>query len=429
MIGTPSWRSSGNRLSSGPRRLRLYRTWSVATSGPPGRAVSSFMSGMSKLLTPQYLISPACCRPPNVSIVSASGTRPRQCSRYRSIRSVPSRRRLPSQAATVPRVVACCGSTLDTRNTSSRRPAMASPTSLSASPSAYISAVSITVMPRSRPRRSARISSSRRAATSARCQVPCPSTGIRSPDGSFTVRMVVPVPPRLDRRRLDLHDHRVGVVIVPVRDHDDRVEHDVVRTLVPRRRHQVVPVRGVGRLLEVVPREFPEGFAHVRRPLVLLVGQPVERLHDPLALTVRMIAVRALAARVIDQVLFRRRVVHPVQVPLHQGGAREPFLVLCHDVLLDGWSAVAGARRPAMPMSTWLHPPISPKSPARDIPDPASGSRLAGLARRRWRCADGLSRRRPLFATRTGKRMYRSGGGQDPPQAGQGCWAPLGAGS
>ena len=41
-------------------------------------------------------------------------------------------------------------------------------------------------------------------------------------------------------RRLDLHEHRVGVLVVLVRDHDDRVDHHVVRTLVPRGRHQVV---------------------------------------------------------------------------------------------------------------------------------------------------------------------------------------------
>ena len=74
------------------------------------------------------------------------------------MRSVFSRFRLRSQAAMVPRRVAFSGSTLLTMKSSSRRPAMASPTISSAPPSAYISAVSISVMPRSRPSRSAAIS-------------------------------------------------------------------------------------------------------------------------------------------------------------------------------------------------------------------------------------------------------------------------------
>src|SRR5947209_7489450 len=88
--------------------------------------------------------------------------------------------RLRSQATTVPRREALCGSTLLTRNTASRRPSIASPTSSSAPPSPYISAVSISVMPRSMPRRSAATSSARRARFSPMCQVPCPRVGIRS---------------------------------------------------------------------------------------------------------------------------------------------------------------------------------------------------------------------------------------------------------
>jgi len=65
-------------------------------------------------------------------------------------------------------------------------------------PSAYISAVSIRVMPTSRPRRSAAISSGRRARLSARCQVPCPSTGMSSPEGSVMAGMGLAMsPPRV----------------------------------------------------------------------------------------------------------------------------------------------------------------------------------------------------------------------------------------
>src|SRR5439155_13689912 len=49
----------------------------------------------------------------------------------------------PSQASIVPWRVACCGSTFDTRNTSSRRPTMAPSTTCSTAPSSYSSAASL----------------------------------------------------------------------------------------------------------------------------------------------------------------------------------------------------------------------------------------------------------------------------------------------
>ena len=102
-----------------------------------------------------------------------------------------SRRRLPSQARTVAVAPPLEGRTLLTRNTSSRRPSIASPTSSSAAPSAYISAVSIKAMPRSMPRRRASISSLRARGCSAKRQVPIPSTGMRSPDFRVVVRTPV----------------------------------------------------------------------------------------------------------------------------------------------------------------------------------------------------------------------------------------------
>ena len=63
-----------------------------------------------------------------------------------------SRARLCSHALTVPLRVAFDGSTLETRNTSSRRPSIAWATSSSVP---YISAVSMCVRPSSTPSRSA----------------------------------------------------------------------------------------------------------------------------------------------------------------------------------------------------------------------------------------------------------------------------------
>src|SRR5882724_1952799 len=111
------------------------------------------------------------------------------------MRSVFRRLRLFSQAATVPRREAFPGITLLTMKASSRRPATASPTTSSAPPLAYISAVSISVIPRSMPSRSAVTSSLRRFALSPMVQVPCPSAGTVSPVGSAIRGMVL-----MDRR-------------------------------------------------------------------------------------------------------------------------------------------------------------------------------------------------------------------------------------
>jgi hypothetical protein len=80
--------------------------------------------------------------------------------------------RLRWQALIVRWRVAFLGSTLLTRKTSPRRRTIASATSSSAAPSPYISAVSISVMPRSSPVRNALISSPRRARFSPSVKVP-----------------------------------------------------------------------------------------------------------------------------------------------------------------------------------------------------------------------------------------------------------------
>ena len=81
----------------------------------------------------------------------------------------------------VPEREALCGRTFDTRKTSSRRPAMASPMNSSAAPEPYISAVSIWSMPRSRPRRKAAIAAARGACS--KFQVPIPITATSRPVG------------------------------------------------------------------------------------------------------------------------------------------------------------------------------------------------------------------------------------------------------
>src|SRR6185295_18429609 len=67
------------------------------------------------------------------------------------------------------------------------RSLIASPTTSSAPPSPYISAVSMSVIPRSKPKRSAAISSCRREASSPIIHVPCPNTGTGRPDGNNVV--------------------------------------------------------------------------------------------------------------------------------------------------------------------------------------------------------------------------------------------------
>ncbi len=84
----------------------------------------------------------------------------------------------PQTPEAVPRREAFRGWTFDTRKTSSRRPAIASPTMRSTAPCPYDSAVSMWVMPRSSPRRSALTAA--RGETSIR-QVPWPKTGTEIP--------------------------------------------------------------------------------------------------------------------------------------------------------------------------------------------------------------------------------------------------------
>ena len=99
------------------------------------------------------------------------------------------RLRLRSQAAIADFRPALCGYTLLTTNTLSR-PAIASPTIFSAPPSAYISAVSINIIPRSRPSVSAAISRAALGLRSPIRQVPMPSAGTDFPSLSRTLLMM-----------------------------------------------------------------------------------------------------------------------------------------------------------------------------------------------------------------------------------------------
>ena len=134
---------------------------------------SSSRSPTSKLLTPQERILPSRRAPRRRRRFPPAGASPASAEvAVEAVRPEPAQRR--SQAARVPRREALCGSTFETRKTSSRRPAIASPTTASARPEPYISAVSMWVMPRSRPRRSAATAAARGACS--RYQVPWPMT-------------------------------------------------------------------------------------------------------------------------------------------------------------------------------------------------------------------------------------------------------------
>ena len=160
--------------AAGPIRCRARRGcrapgWSARAARR--RLHSSSMSAVSKLLTPQCRILPAA--------FSASKACDRLGERHAAapMQQIEVDRSVPQalEAAFAGGVVAAPrrvgGSTLLTMKTSSRRPAIASPTSSSAPPLAYISAVSISVRPRSMPSRSAATSSppARVLAHAARC--------------------------------------------------------------------------------------------------------------------------------------------------------------------------------------------------------------------------------------------------------------------
>src|ERR1700676_4029536 len=87
-----------------------------------------------------------------------------------------------SHARIVPSYVAFDGNTLETRNSCSRgSPAIASPTSRSAAPSPYISALSTCTVPSSMPRRSARFASSAPGPRVGTFHVPWPTSGTARP--------------------------------------------------------------------------------------------------------------------------------------------------------------------------------------------------------------------------------------------------------
>src|SRR5262249_3038449 len=120
--------------------------------------------------------------------------------------------------------------TFETTNTSWRRPAIAAPTSSSASP--YISAVSTCAMPRSRPRRSVSTAAFRPADPT--YHVPWPITGTSrplAPNGRRSTAGSLRRPLGLRTRPLEHLDHRPierrNVVGLPTR-HEVAVDHDLL---------------------------------------------------------------------------------------------------------------------------------------------------------------------------------------------------------
>src|SRR5919198_631914 len=115
---------------------------------------------------PMWRTSPSSTNPAIAPHVSSSGTpvESGQCSWYRSIQSVDRRLRLPRHASCTwsgrKPVPEGRGATLVAKTISSRRPWMARATSSSEVPSPYTSAVSIHVIPASRPARMASITRS-----------------------------------------------------------------------------------------------------------------------------------------------------------------------------------------------------------------------------------------------------------------------------
>src|SRR4051812_28563862 len=112
----------------------------------------------------------------------------------------------------------------------SRRPPIASPTTSSAPPSPYISAVSIKVMPRSMPSLSAAISRWRSPGCSPIRQVPCPSTGIEAPDGNPVVLIDMPILPFRSSSVDVYHQSTAHLAVENVSGGGDRIaESDLAR--------------------------------------------------------------------------------------------------------------------------------------------------------------------------------------------------------
>ena len=139
---------------------------------------NSLRSSVSKLLTPQLRILPAATSSSNAATVSSKriGSAPVQQVAIEPVGLQPRQRPLAGGDGAAPRRVA----RQHLRNQEhlvARRPAIASATTGSASP--YISAVSMWLMPRSRPRRSA--ATARLRSPRSIYQVPCPITDTSGP--------------------------------------------------------------------------------------------------------------------------------------------------------------------------------------------------------------------------------------------------------
>src|SRR6516165_1887817 len=106
----------------------------------------------------------------------------------------------------MPSSATCVGATLETRNTRSRCPAIARPINSSERPLLYPSAVSINVIPRESPVRSASSSTAAGCLPSPRCQEPWPIAGTTVPSRNLTVWAVPFEVPAVAASRAEARD-------------------------------------------------------------------------------------------------------------------------------------------------------------------------------------------------------------------------------
>ncbi len=135
-----------------PRRVRLYSTWLAAPVATARRPPQLFhVAGVEIADAEMTDLAGGDQRVERLDGPRRAG--PRRASAADRDRAGRSGAASGCARRLRPRLCArrCADKTLLTRNSWSRRPAMASPTTVSAPPSAYISAVSIKVMPRSMP--------------------------------------------------------------------------------------------------------------------------------------------------------------------------------------------------------------------------------------------------------------------------------------
>ena len=120
--------------------------------------------------------------------------------------------------------------------------------------------------------------------------------------------------------RDEFDDYCVGIVILLVRNLEERRDDHRIGVLLPRILHEVVTAGRIIGTSEGLPRDLPEGLADVGRARILLVWETGEGADNPLALALRVTgSLLALGSDVRDKLVFRGRVVDAVQVALEHG--------------------------------------------------------------------------------------------------------------